>query len=174
MKRIFLALVLVLLATAVFAQHEKVKIGTVCYTESIDGRNASLSFEPYTYHKKIEFKFQSGYQITIKDETKEELLGILKQFQAYHTNSVSTSNNSPQLIGNFSPETISMGAKIIDPDKMIKIYYAMKLSEIPNSSGNLIIKIPELKDMFGAGMAPQHYIFIPGSCVQDLIECLEK
>jgi len=133
-----------------------------------------LNFEPYTYHKRIEFKFQSGYQITIKEETKGKLLEILKQYDSFHKKSVSTKNNSPQLIDNFPPEAISKGTKIIDSNKLIKIYYSMKLSEIPNSTGNLIIKIPELKDMFGAGTAPEHYIFIPGNCVKDLISGLEK
>lgn len=174
MRKAILILVCVLFNTLIYAQHEKVKLGNVSYTEAINGKNTKLNFEPYTYHKKIEFKFKSGYQITIKEETKGKLIDILKQYETFHKKSVSAKNNSPQLIENFSPETISKGTKIIDPDKLIKIYYAMKLSEVPNSIGNLIIKIPELKDMFGAGSAPEHYIFIPGSCVKDLIACLAK
>lgn len=174
MRKAVLILVFISLTTLIYSQNERVKLGSVCYTESINGKNTNLNFEPYTYHKKIEFKFQSGYQITIKEETKGKLLEILKQYEDFHKKSVSANNNSPQLIDNFSPETISKGTKNIDPDKLIKVYYSMKLSEIPNSTGNLIIKIPELKDMFGSGTAPEHYIFISGNCVKDLIACLEK
>jgi hypothetical protein len=174
MRNLILILVLVFFSSISFGQHEKVVIGKVCYTEEINSQITNSEFEPYTYHKRIEFKFESGYQITIKEETKHTLNSILKQYESFHNKSIAGNIESPQLIDNFSPETISKGEKIIDPNKLIKIYYCHKLKEIPNSIGNLIIKIPELKDMFGSETAPEQYIFISGDCLKSLIECLEK
>lgn len=174
MKNFILISLILLSSLVVVGQDEKVIIGKVCYSEEINDQIINSEFEPYTYHNRIEFKFKSGYQITVKEETKKTLIEILKQYESFHKKSNAENNESPQLIDNFSPETISKGEKVIDTNKQIKIYYCRKLKEIPNSIGNLIIKIPELKDMFGSATAPEQYIFITGDCLNDLISCLEK
>lgn len=174
MKKLTIAFGLIFGTLIAFGQHEKSTLGKVCYSEEINGQIVNLDFEPYTYHNRIELKFNSGYQITIKEDSKDQFLDILKKYESFHRTSVADNINSPQLIDNFSPEHLSKGKEVIDSNKLLKIYYTKELKELPGSVGNLIFKIPELKDMFGSASASEQYIFIPGRCVSELIEIFKK
>lgn len=156
------------------AQNEKIAIGEICYfAENKSGDVRTLSTEAYTYHGRIELKF-GDYQITIKEDDKLKLLSILNKFEIFDTKSKKENNNSPQLIDDFAPETISFTKKIIDPNKVIKIYYCKELGETKSSNGNLIIKIPELEDMFGGGKASEKYLYFTKECMMNLREILKE
>jgi len=78
------------------------------------------------------------------------------------------------LIDNFSPEIISYTKRVADPNKLIKIYYCKELRETGDDNGNLIIKIPDLIDMFGGATAPEKYIYFSQECVSELLEVLRN
>lgn len=173
MKELAFLTTMLLFSINLNAQHDKVVIGEICYfSENQSGEILTLSTEAYTYHGRIELKF-GDYQITIKEDDKSSLLSILNEFEAFDKKSQEENNNSPQPIDNYSPETISFTKKVIDPNKSIKIYYCKELRETRSSNGNLIIKIPELEDMFGGGEAAEKYLYFTKECMMNLREVLE-
>jgi hypothetical protein len=172
-KSTFLIAAILLITMSVNAQHEKIELSEICYFEEIEREVKSLKIKPYTYHKRLELKFSSGYQITIKEEDKNKLLSIIERFDEFDKQAKEENNNSPQIIDSFSPEAISFTKKVMDPSQMIKIYYCKELKETKANNGNLIIKIPELKDMFGGATAPEKYIYFSKSCVKELQNILK-
>ncbi len=56
---------------------------------------------------------------------------------------------------------------------MIEIYYCKGLRETKRADGNLIIKIPELTDMFGGATAPGKYLYFSRDCVLELQRILK-
>jgi hypothetical protein len=175
MKRNGILLIAFMLITmALKAQHEKVEFGESCYYEEVNSIVAKNDFKPYTYHSRLELKFDSGYQITIKEDDKAKFLAIIDRFDEFDKKSNEDNNNSPQLIDNYSPETISFSKKVIDPNKLIKIYYCKELRETNNKNGNLIIKIPELEDMFGGASAPEKYLYFSRECILELQNILKE
>lgn len=176
MKRnLFLSVIgFVMLITSINAQEEKVELNEVCYFEEIGATPEKYSFKPYFYHGRLELKFESEYQITIKLEDKGEFVAIIDRFEEFHEQSIKENKNGPQLIDNFSPEIVSYTKKVADPSKMIKIYYCKELRETGYENGNLIIKIPDLTDMFGGATAPEKYLYFSRECVSDLLELLKS
>jgi hypothetical protein len=165
MKTQILIFGLILTFTSVFAQHEKVVLGEFCYYEMMDGQKSSSDGMPYTYHQRIELKFKSGYQITIKIEDKQNFIDIIKK---YNTSTVTQKTS----LGDYKPESIAgvpavkgKYSEIIDTKATIGIFYDGK---------KLYLEIPELNDMFGSGTSPNHTIFISKECIGDLLTCLNK
>ncbi|MDW7691361.1 hypothetical protein R9C00_18575 [Flammeovirgaceae bacterium SG7u.111] len=100
MKTKILIFGLILTFTSVYAQHEKVVLGEFCYYEMINGQKSTNDAMPYTYHKRIELKFKSGYQITVKVEDKQTLI---KTIEKYKTVSSMTKTS----LGDYKPESIA-------------------------------------------------------------------
>lgn len=175
MKRNSILLIVFMLTTiALKAQHEKVELGESCYYEEANSIVEQNNFKPYTYHGRLELKFSSGYQITIKEDDKAKFIAIIDRFDEFDKKSNQENNNAPQLIDNFSPEIISFSKKVIDPNKLIKIYYCKALRETDTKNGNLILKIPELEDMFGGASAQEKYIYFSRECVLELQNILKE
>jgi len=165
MKMQFLIFVLILTTTSVVAQHDKVVLGEFCYQEMIQGQKSMGDAMPYVYHKRIELKFQSGYQITVKNEDKQQLVEIIEKYKT-------SSSDKRILLGDYKPETIAgtpavkgKYSAVIDGEKSISFFYDGK---------KMFIEIPELKDIFGSGTSPNHTIFIPKSCINNLLTCLKQ
>lgn len=165
MKKISLLSGFILLINSIYAQHEKIVLGEFCYYEQTDGQKNLGDAMPYTYHNRIELKFKSGYQITVKVEEKGALLKILEQYKSKNT-------TEKLLLGEYKPESISGTStvndgysSVIDTKQSFKIYYDGK---------KIIIEIPELVDIFGSGRSSNHTIFISKNCVVGLLECLKK
>lgn len=168
MKNFNFLIFMLLFPSLMSAQHEKVEIGEFCYfTENQASEINMLTNEAYTYHGRIELKL-GDYQITIKEGDKAIFLLILDKFESINDQATDTRPKSPTLIDNFSPELISYSKKIIDPNKVAKIYYCWELNEIKGSKGNIVIMIPELEDMFGGGTAPEKYFYLSKECVMSL------
>lgn len=171
---IFTVILFGLLSTSIKAQEEKIELSEVCYFEEIGAAPEKYSFKPYFYHDRLELKFESDYQITIKLEDKEDFVAVIDRFEEFHEQSIKENNNGPQLIDNFSPEIVSHTKKVADPSKMIKIYYCKELRETGDENGNLIINIPDLTDMFGGETAPEKYLYFSRECVSELLEVLKS
>lgn len=173
MKKYILFIIAIFATVSIYAQHEKVELNEFCYFEDADNQVNEYSIKPYTYHNRLELKFQSGYQITIKMEDKDKFASIINKFEEFDKSSKEANKNAPQLIDNFSPETISFTKKVIDTNQNVKIYYCKELKETKSGNGNLIIKIPELTDMFGGSTAPETYFYLTSECVNKLKNALE-
>lgn len=156
MKTVNILIALCLVSTFAFSQHEKTLVGEFCYYEQIDGQKTNREAMPYVYHDRLELKFSSEYQISIKDR-----LGLTKIVKLY---SSKTATNKT-LLGEYKPETIGKGKSVADVESSIKVFWDGK---------NIIIEIPELTDAFGGGKASNHAVFIPKNCVADFINCLGK
>jgi hypothetical protein len=163
MKNSLLILSLILFSLGCFAQNETTVLGEFCYYEQIDGQKSEGIAMPYNYHNRIELKFKSGYQITVKVEEKQELINLIQKYKSKNT-------TSKILLGEYKPESISRVPSVkgkylsvIDIKQSISLFYDGK---------KIIIEIPELTDMFGSGTSPNHTIFI--SCIKEVLECLKK
>ncbi|MEQ8243973.1 hypothetical protein [Fulvivirga sp.] len=156
MKKSTLIAVLLFISFFAFSQNEKTVVGEFCYYEQIDGQKSSGEAMPYTYHSRLELKFKSDYQISVKD-----MAGFANIIKTYSTQTTS----SKVLLGEYKPETIAKGTKVADVKNSLKVYWDGK---------NLILEIPELTDMFGGATAANHTIFIPKECISKLVDCLKK
>ncbi len=155
MKRINFIAGLLFLSIFAFGQNEKTVVGEFCYYEQIDGQKSSSDAMPYIYHSRLELKFKSGYQISVKD-----IAGLAKIVKSYS----SKPTTSKILLGEFKPESVAKG-KVADIKNGIKVYW---------NGENLTLEIPELTDMFGSGTAPNHTIFIPKNCISKFVDCLKE
>jgi hypothetical protein len=156
MKKLTLIVALLFISAFAFSQDDKTVVGEFCYYEQIDGQKSSGEAMPYTYHSRLELKFKSDYQISVKDMT-----GFANIIKTYSTKTTS----SKVLLGEYKPEIIAKGTKVADVKSSLKVYWDGK---------NLIMEIPELTDMFGGATAPNHAIFIPKECISKLVDCLKK
>ncbi|MDJ1486003.1 hypothetical protein QNI16_36315 [Cytophagaceae bacterium YF14B1] len=163
MEKFIFTLCFIFFAISSYSQNEKTVLGEFCYYEQLDGKGNPEKATPYTYHDRIELKFNSGYQITIKTEEKNDLIKILESHKKKGTKT---------RLGNYKPEVISgildtkgKYSSIIDNKKYIEFFY---------DGNNILIEIPELTDMFGSGTVSNHTIFLPKKCVKNLIDCLKK
>lgn len=154
MKKSFAIVFLVSLCSSAFGQNERQIVGDFCYFEQINGQKSNGEAMPYSYHSRLEVKFSSGYQISIKDV--EELETIVKNY-------ASKTGNQKILLGEYKPESIGVGTKVADVKSKIKIFW---------DANNLILEIPELTDMFGNDSAPNHTVFIPKDCISKFLDCL--
>lgn len=155
-KNVTLFITLLFVKYLAYSQHNKIVVGEFCYYEQINGQKSQSEAMPYTYHSKLELKFKSGYQITVKD-----IKGFKDLIKSYSPTVVS----SKILLGEYKPESISKGIKLIDMKSTINVYWDGK---------NLILDIPELTDMFSDDSVSNHTVFIPKDCIQDFIICLKE
>jgi hypothetical protein len=138
-------------------------LGEFCYYESVDGQKTESVAIPYLKNERIEIKFKSSYQITIKSSEKQLISDIAKN--------IKTDTKEKIKLGTYKPESISCSSKtgskyskIIDGSGELTFYFDGK---------NLIIDIPELHDIFDGNIGESHIIYIPSRCINDFQNCLK-
>ena len=170
--KVILTLLFSFITIFAFSQKEKTVEGMHCFTQEVAGVLDSYAIDLYTYHGHLEIKYTDGYQLSISLKQKQEFIGVLEKYMAVHKKAVAEGNKSILPVGTFTPKMTSKDMKVVDTKALLTFMYAFKLSEVPRSEGNLIIKIPELKDAFNGKKASDTYIYLSNKCVEILLTTL--